>query len=129
MLVRFLQFARRRTGWRARVHDFEDADARPPARLCRLFDAKKTAILACTRQDVCYSFYRTKTFPGGAVVAQLTVNQRVAGSNPARGARTFNPAIGRVFLFGFWVMRALLTTVFATATAWASGFYVAPVTL
>lgn len=28
-------------------------------------------------------------FPGGAVVAQLTVNQRVAGSNPARGAREF----------------------------------------
>lgn len=67
-------------------------------------------------------------FPGGAVVAQLTVNQRVAGSNPARGARTFNPAIGRVF-FGFWVMRALLAAVLATATAWASGFYVAPVTL
>lgn len=26
-------------------------------------------------------------FPGGAVVAQLTVNQRVVGSNPTRGAR------------------------------------------
>ena len=47
---------------------------------------KNTGFSACMRQDVCYSFYRTKTFPGGAVVAQLTVNQRVAGSNPARGA-------------------------------------------
>lgn len=28
------------------------------------------------------------TFPGGAVVAQLTVNQRVVGSNPTRGAST-----------------------------------------
>ena len=28
-------------------------------------------------------------FPGGAVVAQLTVNQRVVGSNPTRGARSF----------------------------------------
>ena len=30
-------------------------------------------------------------FPDGAAVAQLTVNQRVAGSNPARGARIFGP--------------------------------------
>ena len=29
------------------------------------------------------------TFPGGAVVAQRTVNPYVVGSNPTRGARTF----------------------------------------
>ena len=29
-----------------------------------------------------------RLFPDGAAVAQLTVNQRVVGSNPTRGART-----------------------------------------
>lgn len=39
-------------------------------------------------------------FPDGAAVAQLTVNQRVVGSNPTRGARNLKPgeAILRVFL-------------------------------
>ena len=36
-------------------------------------------------------------FPGGAVVAQLTVNQRVVGSNPTRGARLPEPPSWRLF--------------------------------
>ena len=32
---------------------------------------------------------RATLFPGGAAVAQLTVNQLVAGSNPAPGAKVF----------------------------------------
>ena len=40
-----------------------------------------------------------RLFPDGAAVAQLTVNQRVVGSNPTRGARNLKPgeAILRVF--------------------------------
>ena len=40
-------------------------------------------------------------FPGGAAVAQLTVNQLVAGSNPAAGAKTIMLKIflTKIFLF------------------------------
>ena len=51
---------------------------------------------------------RKLTFPGGAVVAQLTVNQRVAGSNPARGASQSKPGLGLAFLIARLCFRGLL---------------------
>ncbi len=39
--------------------------------------------------------------PGGAAVAQLTVNQLVAGSNPAPGAKLGSPLFVD-FLVCFW---------------------------
>ena len=50
---------------------------------------KKSKISLATRRGICILFSCANAphqFPGGAVVAQLTVNQRVVGSNPTRGA-------------------------------------------
>lgn len=50
---------------------------------------KKFQNETCILRADSYTYFLRRTFPGGAVVAQLTVNQRVAGSNPARGASEF----------------------------------------
>ena len=47
------------------------------------------------RRHFCILTPCASTFPGGAVVAQLTVNQRVVGSNPTRGARIFRGRRGK----------------------------------
>ena len=52
------------------------------------------------RRHFCILTPCASTFPGGAVVAQLTVNQRVVGSNPTRGARIFRGR--RVCPFGLF---------------------------
>ena len=52
-------------------------------------DSKKSKFPLALLARICILTSCTNTFPGGAVVAQLTVNQRVVGSNPTRGARNF----------------------------------------
>ena len=69
---------------------------------------KKSKISLATRRGICILFSCANAphqFPGGAVVAQLTVNQRVVGSNPTRGARNFR---GRRITSGLFSSRAAL---------------------
>ena len=75
---------------------------RTQRRRCRAFPGNLKFSLASPR-GICILFSCANAphqFPGGAVVAQLTVNQRVVGSNPTRGARNFRGR--RVCPFGLF---------------------------